>query len=158
MSNDYSQSHELSIRYQDEALVAVDKPPGMLVHRTAIDRHETRFAMQTTRDLVGRRVYPVHRLDKPTSGLLLFALDRDTARILTDTFSRRRVTKRYLAIARGWLDSGAIDYALKEPPDAYSDERADPDKPAQPARTRYRTSPARNSPSPPGATRPAACR
>ena len=64
----------LTILYQDEALVVIDKPSGLLVHRSPIDRHETRFALQLLRDQIGQRVYPVHRLDKPTSGVLIFAL------------------------------------------------------------------------------------
>ena len=61
----------LDILCQDEHFIAVNKPAGLLVHRSKIDRHETRFAMQTVRDQVGRHVFPVHRLDKPTSGVLL---------------------------------------------------------------------------------------
>ena len=62
----------LEIVFQDDAMVAINKPPGLLVHRTAIDRHESRFALQLLRDQRGQRVYTIHRLDKPTSGLLLF--------------------------------------------------------------------------------------
>lgn len=71
-----------SILYQDQDLIAIHKPAGLLVHRSMIDRHETRFAVQLVRNLIGRRVYPVHRLDKPTSGVLLFALNADAARCL----------------------------------------------------------------------------
>ena len=73
----------MEILYQDEHLVAVNKPAGLLVHRSMIDRHETRFALQMVRDQIGRRVFPVHRLDKPVSGVLLFALDPETARAVT---------------------------------------------------------------------------
>ena len=69
----------LPILYQDSQLVAVNKPSGLLVHRSLIDRHETRFAVQMLRDQLGQKVYPLHRLDKPTSGVLLFALDAATA-------------------------------------------------------------------------------
>ena len=65
----------LPILYQDDHLVAIDKPPGLLVHRSDIDRHETRFAVQLLRDQLGRRVYPAHRLDKVTSGILLCAFE-----------------------------------------------------------------------------------
>ena len=61
----------LEILYQDDVLVAVNKPAGMLVHRSWLDHHETRFVMQTLRDQIGQRVYPIHRLDRPTSGVLL---------------------------------------------------------------------------------------
>ncbi len=59
----------LDILYQDEHYIAVDKPAGLLVHRTAIDRQETRFCIQILRDQIGAKVYPCHRLDKPTSGI-----------------------------------------------------------------------------------------
>lgn len=105
----------LDILYQDDSIVAINKPAGLLVHRSPIDRHETRFALQLLRDQLGRRVYPIHRLDKPTSGLLLFALDPVTARLLADQFAARGVEKSYLAIVRGWCpEQGRIDHPLGE--------------------------------------------
>jgi tRNA pseudouridine65 synthase len=65
---------ELNILYQDEYLVAIDKPSGLLVHRSLIDKHETEFAMQMVREQIGQKVFTVHRLDRPTSGVLIFAL------------------------------------------------------------------------------------
>src|SRR6266568_7727815 len=91
----------MQILYQDDQHVAVNKPAGLLVHRSAIDRHETRFALQLVRDLIGRRVYPVHRLDKPTSGVLLFALSPAMAQLVAAAFAERRVEKHYLAVVRG---------------------------------------------------------
>jgi tRNA pseudouridine65 synthase len=92
----------------------------LLVHRSPIDRHETRFALQLVRDQLGRRVHPVHRLDKGTSGALMFALDTDTARALTAAFTTREVTKRYRAIVRGWpAEAGVIDRALAAVEDDY---------------------------------------
>ena len=79
--------------YLDEQLVAVNKPSGLLVHRSPIDRHETRFALQQVRDQLGQRVYPVHRLDKPTSGVLLFGLSPDSARALSAQFADRSVAR-----------------------------------------------------------------
>lgn len=128
----------LQILYHDAHLVAINKPSGLLVHRSLIDRHETRFAIQLTRDQIGQKVYPVHRLDKPTSGVLLFALDSDTARLLTEQFSTGLVQKTYLAIVRGYTDeSGIIDYPLKEELDKLADAEANPDKAAQEAVTHY---------------------
>lgn len=129
----------LEILYRDEYLVAINKPSGLLVHRSLIDRHETQFAIQLTRDQIGQKVYPVHRLDKPTSGVLLFALDSDTARLLTEQFMAGQVQKTYLAIVRGYTDeAGIIDYPLKEELDRIADAQADPDKVAQQAITHYR--------------------
>lgn len=132
-------SEPVEILYLDDWLVAVNKPEGMLVHRTGIDRHETRFALQSVRDRIGRRVFPVHRLDKPTSGVLLFALAPEGARRLTEHFTERRVEKRYLAIVRGHPPGGVIDHPLLEEADPYTDSLADPDKGPQTAVTEYRT-------------------
>ena len=105
---------KLTLLYQDEWLVAVNKPSGLLVHRSWLDKGETRFAMQMTRDLIGgRHVYPVHRLDRPTSGVLLFALDPVIARALTEAFTQRQVHKEYLALVRGWRhEQGVLAYPL----------------------------------------------
>lgn len=110
----------LPVLHRDEHLVVVDKPSGLLVHRSPIDRHETRFALQIVRDQLGQRVYPVHRLDKPTSGALALALDPAAARVLAEAFAAGTVTKTYLAIVRGWPpDAGSIDRPLA----AVEDER-----------------------------------
>ena len=129
----------LDILYQDAHFVAVNKPAGLLVHRSTIDRHETRFAVQAVRDQVGRYVFPVHRLDKPTSGVLVFAFTAEAARALAEVFARRAVVKTYLAVVRGYVDAqGFIDYPLKERFDKKTEARARRDKPAQPAVTAYR--------------------
>ncbi|MBS0368694.1 MAG: tRNA pseudouridine(65) synthase TruC [Proteobacteria bacterium] len=103
----------LPILFQDEHLVAIHKPAGLLVHRSELDRHETRFAVQLLRDQLGRHVYPAHRLDRGTSGVLLFALDRDTARALGTQFESQAVLKTYLAVVRGHPPvAGRIDHPL----------------------------------------------
>lgn len=129
----------LPVLYRDEHYIAVDKPAGLLVHRSRVDRSATRFALQVVRDQAGQQVYPVHRLDKPTSGVLIFALHPEAARRLAEAFAGRRVRKVYLALVRGFVaDEDVIDYALKEKPDKTTDSLADPEKPAQPAVTAYR--------------------
>lgn len=130
---------KLEILYADEHLVAINKPSGLLVHRSMIDRRETRFAVQLLRDQLGRPVYPVHRLDKPTSGALLFALNPDVARKLAEAFQAGLVCKTYLAVVRGLCEErGVIDYPLVEEPDRVADRQARPGKPAQEAVTAYR--------------------
>lgn len=115
----------LLVVHQDPWLVAVAKPPGLAVHRSDQVRDHAP-ALQQLRNQLGCWVYPVHRLDRGTSGVLLFALDPQTARAVGDALTRRTVTKRYLAVVRGWtVERTDIDYALHEHPDA----------PAQPART-----------------------
>lgn len=131
--------NELTILYQDDYLVAIDKPAGLLVHRSMIDKHETEFAMQMLRDQIGQHVFPVHRLDRPTSGVLLFALSADIARIIGQTFAAGQMQKTYYALVRGYVDGeGQIDYALKEILDKKSDKKARQDKEAQDAVTDYR--------------------
>lgn len=135
----HCQLDALRIVFRDEAVVAVHKPAALLVHRSMIDRHETRFALQMTRDLVGQRVYAVHRLDKATSGLLLFALDPEGTRHLSSQFERHAVRKTYLALVRGWPEAaGCIDKPLHYKADRHADaDRASPPQP-QRAVTRYR--------------------
>jgi tRNA pseudouridine65 synthase len=128
----------LSIIYQDEFIVAVDKPAGMLVHRSFLDKHETVFVMQTLRDQIGQHVFPVHRLDRPTSGVLLFALSADIARLLGQQIEQQLWRKHYLAVVRGFMPSGgALDYPLKEQLDKVADKFSRDDKAPQQAITRY---------------------
>ena len=129
----------LRILYQDEYLIAIDKPSGLLVHRSDIDRRETRFAVQLLRDQIGRRVYPAHRLDRGTSGVLLFAFDSATARQLATQFEARLVEKTYLAVVRGHPpESGLIDHPLTRRPDDYEYLPANATAEAQAALTRFR--------------------
>lgn len=127
----------LRILHRDDHLVAIDKPPGLLVHRTGLDAGETRFAVQLLRDQIGQPVWPVHRLDKGTSGVLLFALDADTASALGRVFEAGEcITKTYHAVVRGWpADDGLIDHPFKRMPDDMRTEREE----VQEAQTRYRT-------------------
>lgn len=105
--------------YQDEHLVAVDKPPGLLVHRTQLAAGEDEAALQLLRDQLGRPVWPVHRLDRGTSGVLLFALSAEVASLLGAMFEQGRMDKRYLALVRGWpgADEGLIDHPLARDPE-----------------------------------------
>jgi tRNA pseudouridine65 synthase len=106
---------ELEIVYRDECLVAVNKPNGLLVHRTRISDEKNLFALQLLRDQVGQHVYPVHRLDRKTSGVLIFALNKNIHRQMHLKFSSGKVKKKYLAIVRGYTeDKGIIDYPVKK--------------------------------------------
>ena len=92
----------LPILYRDEQIVVIDKPPGLLVHRSEIDRHETRFAIQILRDQIGQHVWPAHRLDRGTSGVLLFGLSKEIASQLGRQFEAGTVGKNI------WPSSVAI--------------------------------------------------
>ncbi|WP_240464836.1 tRNA pseudouridine(65) synthase TruC [Paraferrimonas sp. SM1919] len=132
------QGEPLQVIYEDEQLIAINKPAGLLVHRTYLARKEKYFAMQILRDQIGQHVFPVHRLDKPTSGVLLFTKSSESARKMNELFSERETDKQYLAIVRGWVkEAGTLDYPLKEELDKIVDKKADQDKEAQEAQTSY---------------------
>ena len=127
------------VLYKDNDLVAVNKPEGWLVHRSWLDKNETVVVMQTLRDQIGQHVYPIHRLDRPTSGVLVFALSSDIARSLSQQFAEKQIEKTYHAIVRGYIDGEAtIDYPLVEELDKIADKFANKDKPAQEAITFYK--------------------
>lgn len=127
------------ILYQDNDLIAINKPSGWLVHRSWLDKQQTIVVMQTLRDQIGQHVFPIHRLDRPTSGVLLFALSSDVARLMSEQFNSKQIEKTYHAIVRGYVDGEAvIDYPLIEELDKIADKFADRNKPAQDAVTFYR--------------------
>lgn len=108
----------LRILHQDHDLVAIDKPAGLLVHRSALDAHENTTALQLLRDQLGQRLWPLHRLDKGTSGVLLFARHADAARHYGMAFDQGQVRKRYIALVRGWPPlAGEIDHPLARDPE-----------------------------------------
>lgn len=104
----------LHILYVDDWLVALHKPAGLFMHRTDIDRRATDFVLQGARELLdGRHLYPVHRLDRGASGLVVFARSVEAQRAMAGSFAQREVDKSYLAIVRGWpAASGHIDAPL----------------------------------------------
>ncbi len=127
------------VLYQDNDLIVINKPEGWLVHRSWLDKHETVVVMQTLRDQIGQHVYPIHRLDRPTSGVLIFALSSEIARLLSEQFASNKIEKTYHAIVRGYVDGEAtIDYPLVEELDKIADKFANKDKPAQDAITFYK--------------------
>ena len=104
----------VEILYEDESIVAINKPHGLLVHRSSIARDASEFALQLLRDQLGKTVYPAHRLDRKTGGILLFSLNKETDQYLQKSFQERKVDKKYLAVLRGFAPAeGLIDYPLK---------------------------------------------
>jgi tRNA pseudouridine65 synthase len=125
---------KLRILHADDALVAVDKPAGLLVHPSGLDAHEQRTALKLLRDQLGQRLWPLHRLDKATSGVLLFARHADAAREWGLAFEQGRVRKRYLALVRGWpAEAGEIAQPLARDPELPSEGQE-----RLPAVTRFR--------------------
>lgn len=107
----------LEILFEDDHYIAINKPAGLLVHRTKIAKtDDPQFAMQMLRDQIGQWVYPLHRIDRPTSGILLFAKSSENASLFTTQFTEHRIEKFYLAVVRGYLkeDQFVSDYPLKK--------------------------------------------
>ena len=105
----------LEILYQDDHLIAINKPHGLLVHRSSIAADAEEFALQILRDQIGKKVNPAHRIDRKTGGVLLFAFDKPTEIAMQQAFMENRVKKRYLAILRGYTpDEEEIDYPLRK--------------------------------------------
>jgi tRNA pseudouridine65 synthase len=121
---------ELEIRYQDEQLVAVYKPAGLIVHRNEFSEAGEDSLLMLLRRQLDRYLFPVQRLDKGTSGLMLFGLEKEAARQLADSFMSRKVEKQYLAIVRGHPPAEQL---IERP------LRRKPHPDFQEARTRFRT-------------------
>jgi tRNA pseudouridine65 synthase len=103
---------DLHILYRDDHYIAVNKPSGLFVHRSALDPKADN-ALRILRWMCGRMVWPVHRLDRPTSGVVVFALSKDALRALSREFMENRVTKVYHAVVRGYTDpAGHIIHPL----------------------------------------------
>jgi tRNA pseudouridine65 synthase len=103
----------LDIVYQDDHLIAINKPHGLLVHRSSIANDAKEFALQLLRDQIARWVSPVHRLDRKTGGLLLFAFEKDVEIAMHKQFQEGLVSKKYIAVVRGYApDQLDIDYPL----------------------------------------------
>lgn len=108
----------LPLLHLDDDLVAIDKPAGLLVHPSGLDAHEGRTSLKLLRDQLGQHLWPLHRLDKGTSGVLLFARNAQAAREWGLAFEQGRVRKRYLALVRGWpAEQGEIDQSLARDPE-----------------------------------------
>jgi tRNA pseudouridine65 synthase len=104
----------LEILYQDDDLVAVNKPANLAVHRSKFVGPDDAFLVDLLREQVEGRLHLAHRLDRATSGVLLVARSPEVAAAMGEQFMGRTVSKRYLAVVRGWPDpaEGTIDYPL----------------------------------------------
>lgn len=121
----------IEILYQDDALIAVNKPANLAVHRSKMVGNADEFLIDLLREQIGDSVYLAHRLDRATSGVLLVARSKEVAAALGEQFMGRSVHKQYLVVVRGWPDpdEGLVDYPLPG-----SRETG----PRREARTRYR--------------------
>ncbi len=106
---------QFEIIYHDEHIVAINKPHGLLVHRTKLAVESDEFALQILRDQIGKRVFPMHRIDRKTGGVLLFGLNEDIHKTMQKAFAEKKIHKKYLAIVRGYTEeNGIVDYPLKK--------------------------------------------
>jgi tRNA pseudouridine65 synthase len=105
----------LAVLYEDENFIAVNKPARLLVHKTELSTDRT-AALQIVRNQTGQHVYPVHRLDRATSGVLLFGKSPEAHKYASEQFAERKVKKSYLTVIRGWPteEQGIIDSPLKK--------------------------------------------
>ncbi len=104
----------LEVLFEDPHFVAVNKPEGMLVHRTSMSE-DTVFVMQVLRDQIEAPVFTIHRLDRATSGVLIYGKSGADAEALAAGFREKTIEKKYLAVVRGWTDDeGTIDYAVRD--------------------------------------------
>ena len=103
----------LPILYQDEYLVAIQKPHNLFVHRTSMGKDDEIFALQLLRDQIGKKVNPIHRIDRKTSGIVLFSMDMEVHKAIGIQFEDNLIEKEYTALVRGYTeDFGTIDYPL----------------------------------------------
>ncbi|MEJ7931546.1 pseudouridine synthase [Ramlibacter sp. AN1015] len=108
----------LTVLYLDRSLIAIDKPAGLLVHPSGLDAHESRTALDLLQAQQGERLWPLHRLDKATSGVLLMARSAQAAAHWGAAFAAGSVRKHYLALVRGWPDaSGTVAHPLARDPE-----------------------------------------
>lgn len=103
----------LEIIFHDDDYVAINKPHGLLVHRSKIAANTNVFALQRLRNQLNKHVYPAHRLDRKTSGVLLFALNKQALSAIREVFEAGAIEKAYWSVVRGYTDrQGVIDYPL----------------------------------------------
>jgi tRNA pseudouridine65 synthase len=106
-------SKRVDVLYEDEYCIAVNKPSALLVHRTNMSRDKD-FLLQRVRDQIKMKIDPIHRLDRPTSGIVLFSKKTETLPVFFKLFEKRQIQKTYIAVVRGFTDDkGLIDYPLK---------------------------------------------
>ncbi len=130
--------YPIRLLFEDEHYFAIDKPSGLLVHPSPIERRAPN-AIALIREQLGIKAFTIHRLDRPTSGVLLFAKSSEAAHRMNLCFAERQVQKTYHCVCRGYVpEEGVIDYPLKEILDKVADKMANPNKPAKDAVSYYK--------------------
>jgi tRNA pseudouridine65 synthase len=130
----------LPILYQDKEVVVINKPHGLLTHKSKIARNASSNAMEEIRDQIGQWVYPIHRLDRPTSGLLVFALSSEIAKYMHTSLAEGAWHKMYHAVVRGYaIPYKFIDHPLRKRYDRISDGKIQNSDLIQSAQTHIHT-------------------
>lgn len=96
-----SRTGQVRLLHEDDRYLAVHKPAGLLVHKTPLDAHEPENLRDILRAMCPGRLDPVHRLDKPTSGVIVFGKDPAAIDHVKRQFESRSTVKHYLAVVRG---------------------------------------------------------
>lgn len=108
--------NKLDIIYWDKHYIAVAKPAGILVHPFKERSQDRRHLMRSLKKQTGMYLYPIHRLDKPVSGVVIFGLSKDATRLIKESWNEETTQKKYYALCRGEIDEqGVFDFALKHP-------------------------------------------
>jgi len=111
----------LKILYQDDYLVAIDKPAGHLVHPADDPQPDDLVAMKILRDQINKKIFTIHRLDRPTSGVLLLGIDKEASRLMNLAFAEHKVQKIYHAVIEGtpkfhsWLSEDPLQKSESHP-------------------------------------------
>ena len=106
-------SHKIAIHYQDSNLLAVEKPCGLLVHAYKKETNERNHLLRLLKEQTGLYLYPVHRLDRPVSGIVLFGLNPEIVRDLQTVWHDESTRKEYIALAKGtFAEPGFFDFPL----------------------------------------------
>lgn len=103
----------IHILFESSTILAISKPEGLAIHRSKLVRNTSEFLVDILAREFGRKIYPIHRLDRKTSGVMLLAFDKETLIAYNKIFAERKVAKTYLAVVRGHLpEDTVIDYDL----------------------------------------------
>nr|WP_321409014.1 pseudouridine synthase [uncultured Carboxylicivirga sp.] len=100
---------EIAVIYQDEDLIVVDKPVDLPVHKNDFMPADAAYLTKEVGLLTGKSVYPVHRLDSKTSGIIVLAFSREAAALLSQQFEQRKVKKSYVVVCKGIPGEGTFD-------------------------------------------------
>lgn len=103
----------IELIYKDGDLLAINKPCGLLVHKTKIAADADTSVLKILRKQLEQKLYTIHRLDRKTSGVLLFGLDKNIVQLVQKEFMEHRVEKKYMAIVRGFFpEKIEVNHAL----------------------------------------------